>query len=234
MKRKIYTMIIVSILFVIPMVMTGCDTKSLSEGNTTYELARTAYEADAEVTHLKLEIEDDAFWDSAEKATELIANTLEDRKDTTIGFRLACSDGSILELDDFANVRLTYINDVWRSLTSDRLLYSLATSDEVTKAHAAGKTVEITGVILKWYQPQGVFDHNDQRVYSVCDLENDGIWDYVTSGKVFFTDVTSAALKDEEGKPLGIGSIDIATTKVVPLTENAKFSELYKLATAKG
>ena len=225
--KKIYKMII-AILFVIPMVMTGCDTKSLSEGNTTHELARTAYEADAEVMHLKLEIEDDTFWDSTERATKLIENTIEDRKNMTIGFRLACSDGSTIMLDDFASVNLIYINDVWRSLTSDRLTYSLATSDEVTKVHAAGETVEITGIILKWYQP------NDKRVYSVCDLENDGAWNYVTSGKVFFTDVNSAVLKDQEGKSLGIGSIDITTTKVVPLTENAKISELYKVATAKG
>lgn len=227
------TLAVIIALFAIAM-MTSCDAKSLHEGNVTPDLSEAAFEAKAAVMRLKIEIEDDAFWDSTDRAAKLIEDTIESRVDMMVSLRLTCSDGSIIYLDDFDAIRLNYINDVWRSKTSNEIIYKLATSDEVVKAHEAGETVEITGVILKWKRRKNLFDSNEQRIYSVCDLENDGNWDYVISGKAFFTDVASVALKNENGEIPGVGVIDIESTLVVPIEENAKLRSLYRLAKARG
>lgn len=228
--RKILAVIIT--LFAITM-MTSCDAKTFHEGNVTPDLSEAAFEAKAAIMRLKMEVEDDVFWESTDRAAKLIESTIEDRVNMMVGFRLACSDGSIIYLDDFDWIHLNYINDVWRSKTSSEIIYKLATSDEVVRAHEAGETVEITGIILKWKRRKDLFDSNEQMVYSVCDLENDGNWNYVVGGKVFFTDVSSAALKDENGKILGVGVIDIEPTLVVPVEENADLHGLYELVKVK-
>ena len=219
-------------VFVIAMVvLSGCDTKSMTEGNVTPDLSRAAYEAKGKVTVLRIEVEDDTFWDSADKATELIENTIEDRVDTTIGFKLAYSDGTTAIIDDFASFRLNYINDVWRTKTSSEIIYALATSDEVVQAHNDGKTVKIAGVILRWRERERLFDGDKERIISVCDLENDGSWDYVIHGRLFFTDVETVSLEGANGEILGIGVISTTPATLQPVEKQPKnLRELYKLA----
>ena len=227
--KKFLVLLITSVMFVIT--LTGCNAKSLTEANTTPDLSKAAYKAEANVARLKIETEDDAFWESTERMAELFKNTVEQKTDMVVEVRLTCSDGSTIVLNDFATCSLFYINDVIREKASNELIYSIATLDEVVEAHAAGKTVEVTGIILKWYQRMGLFDHNADRIASVCDLDNDGNWDYVTKGKAFFTDANNIAIENADGEILEIGVIDITTSALVPVEENLKFHKLYKLAT---
>ena len=221
------------IMSVIAMVLTmsGCDTKSLTEGNVTPDLQKAGNRAKSEIVVLRAEMEDDIFWESTDRAQKLIEDTIEKGPTMTVSFKLTCSDGSEIVLDDFASFRLVYINDVWRSLISNEVIYKLATSDEVAKAHDEGKTVEITGVILRWRERKGLFDGNKERIISVCDLNNDSSWDYVIHGKLFFTNVETVALEDANGEILGIGVINTTPATLQPVGKQAgSLRELFRLA----
>ena len=225
--KKIFVMI-----FVIAMVvLSGCDTKSMTEGNVTPDLSEAAYEAKAKVTEQRIEVKDDVFWDSADKMAKLFEDTIEDRVYTIVSLQLTYSDGTVVPLDDFYSFRLNYINDVWRARASSELIYALVTSDEVVRAHNEGKTVKISSVILKWKERKRVGDGNKERIISVCDLDNDGGWDYVIHGKLFFTDVATASLESPNGEKLGIGVINTTPATLQPVEKQPEsLRELLELA----
>lgn len=229
MAKKLRKMTVVTMVILAVMVLVGCDGE---EGNVTPLLKNNAYHSEEELKKLESKIDDDVFWESADRARKLIEKTIERRVGFSISFRVSSSDGEEILLEDLYAVNLTYINDVWRKYLSSEVIRELATAKAVTKAHDEGETVEITGVIIKWEQPAGGLD-TEKRVFSVCDLSGDGEWDYVTEGRIYFTN-GPIGLKNEEGQHLGIDEIEIRRTKLVEIKEDLTFDGLSKLALKEG
>ena len=203
----------------------GCE---LGEGNIPPSLTQEAYEAEATITKLKTEVEDKAFWDSAERAAELIEKTIERRTNISIDIRLR-SDESEIVLQNH-EIELKYINDAWRSIASNRMLYAVATSEEVAKAHEAGKAVEVTGIILRWrHTEQRLFSANINKIISVCDIDDDGAWDYTAEGKMFFTQSDIVSLEGEHGEKLGIGLDTITNASITPVKDAVTLAEFYSI-----
>ena len=222
--KKILTVVIVSIMTIAAMILTGCG--ELEEGNVTPKLTQEGYETEASITKLKTEINDKAFWDSAERAAELIGKTIERRIDVSIDIRLR-SDESEIVLQNY-EIELEYINDTWRSIASNRLLYAVATSKEVAKAHEAGKAVEVTGIILRWrHTEQRLFSANINKIISVCDIDNDNAWDYAVEGKMFFTQSDIVSLEGEHSEKLGIGVDAITKATLAPVKDAITLAEFY-------
>ena len=205
----------VAVVIVMAMILTGCH-----EANTNRELATAAYELKSEITRLRIMNDDDSFWESADRFTKLVRDTIEDRVPIEIQFRLSCS-GDIIYLNDFYKTELRFINNVVREMTANEIICEVLSSNEVMDMQA--KDIAITGVILTWLQYE--------ELYSICDLQCDGTWDYLSKGKFFFTEGNTAELKSADGEPLGIGVIDIEPTNIITLTENSKLSDLRKIAT---
>jgi hypothetical protein len=226
MKATVAMMVMV---MVIVMMTTGC---AATEDNVPVSLSETAYDVSSKLLNQKIEMKDDAFWESADKAETLLENTLEKGVEMTVSFQLTDSEGTVIPMDDFASFRLYYINDVWRQKTAKGLIYALSISDEVIKAHGAGKSIEITGTIFKWKQPSGLFEFdNKEKIISVCDLGNDGAWDYVIHGKMFFANTDAVSLQGSDGEALGIGVVSITPATLRPLEEQpTKLRDLYEIA----
>lgn len=220
---------IVSIVVIIAIIMlSGCDT---GESKVTSKLTGHGYEAEAKISDLKTEVPDKAFWASAEKAASLMKKTIERKVNFSIDIRLLCSDGEEIVLQNY-NTRLNQINDVWRSIASNSLIYAVATSQEVATAHEDGKLVEVTGVILKWqHVEQHLFSANVDKIISVCDIDNDGTWDYTAEGKMFFTESSTVSLEGENGEKLGIGIDTITMTEatIAPVKDAVTLAEFYSI-----
>lgn len=182
------------------------------------------------ITDLKTKVPDETFWASAEKAANLIKEALEKQVNFSIDVRLLCSNGEEIVLQNY-NTRLNQINDVWRSIASNSLIYAVATSQEVATAHANGELIEVTGVILKYqHVEQHLFGAN-AKIISVCDIDNDGTWDYTAEGKMFFTESSTVSLEGENGEKLGVGVDTITMTEatIAPVKDAVTLAEFYSI-----
>lgn len=231
MAKKLRKMTVVTMVILAVMVLVSCDGKA-GESNVTPLLKNNAYHSEEELKKLEGKIDDDVFWESADRARKLIEKTIERRVGFSISFRVSTSDGEEIPLEDLYAVNLTYINDVWRKYVSSEVIRELATAKPIAEAHADDKSVEITGIIIKWEQTTGALD-TERRVFSACDLTGDGEWDYCTEGRIYFTN-GPIGLKNEEGQHLGIDEIEIRRTKLVEIKEDLTFDGLSKLALKEG
>ncbi len=223
MKKLLVLMLVVTLL-------TGCTGCSSKEQDVP-EPAETTEEAAVE--DLRETIDDEEYWSSLDRVSELIEKTVEERVSLNVSFRLEnSSDGKEIILEEIYADNLSYEGDVWLSIFKNNLIQSLSTSEPVVKAHEAGEKLEITGVILKWAQ-QPIDEELEQNVFSVGDLSGDGTWDYVTIGKVFFAENSKlSTLKNEDGKLLGIDEIEDKRVKLVE-ESNPKLERLAEIASEK-
>ncbi|MBR3236185.1 hypothetical protein IKF92_00680 [Candidatus Saccharibacteria bacterium] len=226
--RKGMVFLVITMLAVM-VILTGCN-NGTTESRVTNDLSDTAYEVESELEEIRAESSDELFWNSTDTARILIEKTLERRTPFSIGFRLETPNGETILLEDSYGNELFYINDVWRKMISGDAILVLASSKPVVEAHKNGKSLEVTGVIIKW---QNIVDR-ERRIFSVCDLSGDGQWDYVTEGKIFFAEGPAIGMKDEKGNPLGIDQIEIRRTKLVEIEEDLTFSKLAELALEEG
>ncbi len=191
----------------------GCE----PENEATADLTDATYSAEAEEQQLRGEIDDIAFWNSLDRATDMIKHSLEANRDVSVGFRLETTDGDTIFLEDAYVFELAYINDEWRDLTASQITYIVATADQVTKVFDRGESVQVTGVIMKWVEYVG--SDRTPRNISVCDFEGDGQWNCAAEGKMFFTD---EIISDIPGARNEFGNIGITivrnTTSFVTLT----------------
>ena len=106
-------------------------------------------------------------------------------------------------------------------LVVNQILYALVTSDEVIKAESSFVHLTVESVILKWSTP-GL---DEKRTVSVCDVENDGKWDYLSEGRMYFTIAEGATIVPADASGYGIGNTSFAQPKVIQVTKNAKQSD---------
>ncbi len=217
--KKFLVFILVVVTF-----LAGCSSK----GEAEPEPAETTEEVIAE--NLRTEIDDDQYWSSLDRVSELIEKTVEERIALNLSFRLErSSDGKEIILEEVYADNLSYDGDVWLSIFKSNMIQNLSESEPVVKAHEAGEKLEITGVILKWAQ-QPVDEDSGENVFSVSDLSGDGTWDYVTEGKVFFAENSKlSTLKNEDGKLLGIDELENKRVKLVE-EDNLKLGRLAEIA----
>lgn len=144
------------------------------------EISRTIKEEDTKVATLKAEVDDPAFWDTAESEAKLVSNLLERNQEISVTYRLSVGDQTVIS--PAITVRMDhYANSKWRKIVIDELLYTFATVSDVERAYNAGQNPKITGVIANW------IDSAHHETVSVCDLNADGVWDYVTLDALRFT-----------------------------------------------
>ena len=225
MKKTNKNLAVITLLImivIVAVIFTGC------EDNIPNMLSDRAYDMESQLAKLRVDMPDEDFWSSTDEVRILIEKTLEKRKPFSISFRLETDDGEQIFLDDLYLNRLTYMNEVWRSIVSGEAIYTLAQSKPMINAHSKGKKLVITGIIMKWEQTVGL--DAESRVFSAVDLTNDGQWDYTTEGKIYFAKEPSTGLKDEFGKHLGIDQIEIRRSKLVEIKEDLTFDKLTKLA----
>ena len=213
-KIAIVTMVIMTLMLV------GCNVKN--DKVFSVDLSRTALEAEAEVKILQDRIRDDDFWVSTYKAADLIESTIDDGKLASVSFKLKTSEGETIILEDIYSFRLIDADDAWIKLTINQILYAMITSDEVVNAEASGKHITVESTILKWNTP-GI---DSKMTVSVCDIENDGKWDYVCQGRMYFTTSESATVVPADDSGYGIGNTSLIEPKIYKVKRNANFSDL--------
>ena len=214
-KLKIVVVVVVLVLTVV--MASGC--KALTEGNITQDLSDAAYQAEAEVRNLRNEIDDENFWADADRAAESIKKILETKHDFAIEFRVESEKTGPTPVE-FSGPYLLYINDVWRNLSADQLIYGLATSEPVITMHESGESVRVTGLIAR-YAYTDTFD-TEIKYFSVVDSGNDGTFDQAAEGKLFFTEDDQAMATGINGEKLaGIGFDKIREVDVVPIDKES-------------
>ncbi|MBR2725055.1 hypothetical protein IKE97_00185 [Candidatus Saccharibacteria bacterium] len=185
------------------------------------ELAKVAFEAEGEVKILQDRIKDDDFWESTYRAADLIEETIDDGKLASVSFKLRTSENKTILLEDIYSFRLIDTDDLWIKLTVNQIIYALVTSDEVIEAESSGISLTVESIILKWSTPG--FD--EKMIASVCDVDNDGKWDYICKGKMYFTDINATVVPiDESG--YGIGNSSVKNPKVFKINGEAKLANL--------
>lgn len=199
--------------------LTSCTVEKIDV--TSIDISRVAYEAEAEVNMVQDRIRDDDFWRTTYQAGDLIEQTLDDGKLGSVSFKLKTSEDETIILEDLYTFRLIDADDVWRELTTSQILYALVTSDEVTKAENSGVNLTVQSVILKWTDSST----GKNRTASVCDLNNDGHWDYVSRGKMYFAKALDATLLPADEDGYGIGNVS-KRAKLIPVKFDGEFSEL--------
>ena len=181
--------IAVIMAIVLSMVLTGCIIRE-DKDLTSVNLARVAFETEGEVKIIQDRIRDEDFWDSVYRAADLIEDTIDECKLTSVSFKLKTDEGETIILEDIYSFRMVDSDDVWKMLVVNQILYALVTSDEVIKAESSFVHLTVESVILKWSTP-GL---DEKRTVSVCDVENDGKWDYLSEGRMYFTIAEGATI----------------------------------------
>ena len=171
---------IIIIAVAISLVLVGCGLRK--DGDSSIDLSRAAFDAETEVKILQDRIRDDDFWKTAYRASDLIEETIDSGKLSSVSFKLKTSEGKTVIMEDIYSFRLVDPDDDWIKLIINQILYALITSDEVINAEASGIHITVESVILKWNTP-GL---DEKQTFSVCDVENDGEWDYACQGRMHF------------------------------------------------
>lgn len=206
--------VVVFLVMIVCLILSGCVEKK--HDTASIDLSRVEFEAEAEVNMLQDSIRDDGFWDSTYRAADLIEDTIDDGKLTKVSFKLKTSDEETIVLEDFYTFRLIDSDDVWRELFANQVIYALATSDEVTEREAKGVNLQIDGIILKWEDTS----KGKKRIASICDVEGDGKWDYLSKGRMFFTkDPASTVISISESE-YSIGIIHTKQPKAFEVDDN--------------
>lgn len=189
------------------------------------ELNKAMFKAEAEMKDAKYQIRDDAFWLTAYQATDLIEETVGEDELVYVSFKLVDEDGKVSILEDSYSFRLMSSDDAWRLLEMDQILFALIASEEVTKTKDKGKTLYIKSVILKW----PVYYDGKMKFASVCDTDNDGNWDYVCRGKMFFSNTSNSNIVPANNTGYGVGIKTDEDPKVYHINGKAKLSKLADL-----
>ena len=210
--------IVVFLMVVFCVVLLSCE---IDKPNTaSIDLSRAEFEAEAEVDMVRDRIKDDIFWKSTYRAAELIEETIDDGKLTVVSFKLKTSEEETIVLEDFYIFRLVDADDVWREFFVDQIIYALATSDEVIEKEESGINLYIDSVILKWTDSST----GENLKASVCDIDNDGKWNYLSCGEMYFTNIQGNAIIPIKESAYGIGILPPEKPKVLRSKNNSSLS----------
>ncbi len=174
--RKIGVLLIAVMLIIC---LSGCNEDDVY----TSELEGNITELTEKLDELESTDNDPLFWTSATRSVDMVCQALEKNVGVEVDYRLQIDKDTEI-IDGFGAV-LEEDNDTCRSLVNKELLFALATNDKVEEAHRTGKSVEVTGVIIRWKQRKNWFSQ-DTIDFSACELDSTGNWDYACRGKLRF------------------------------------------------
>ena len=135
------------------------------------------------IDEMKTSVDDPIFWSSSERVIRMAGEALEKDYPVSIDFRLQVGDKT--KIATGYEMCLDSSTDYCRELNISKVIYKLAHDNIVTNAHITSQTVEVTGIIIRWQDKKHWFS-KEMMDFSACELDNEGGWDYASTGKMEF------------------------------------------------
>ncbi len=206
---------IVSVVLFLIGNFTACGQEGVQSDAQTELIAKQSY-----IDELTTQINDDEFWDSAYTAANLVQDSIEDKYPVQVSFRLETSNSERIVTAP-TEVYLDMDTRTHRESIAADLIISLV-DDGIINEYASGNTVRVTGVLVNWSKRKSLLDKEIQY-FSACDLDVDGLWDYVCTKKTSFTGVPHVISPEYE-------LTDVDVFDLAPVNKEASLSELRHIA----
>ena len=206
---------IVSVVLFLIGNFTACSQEGVQSDAQTELIAKQSY-----IDELTTQINDDEFWDSAYTAANLVQESIEDKYPVQVSFRLETSNSERIVTAP-TEVYLDMDTRTHRESIAADLIISLV-DDGIINEYASGNTVRVTGVLVNWSKRKSLLDKEIQY-FSACDLDVDGLWDYVCAKKTSFTGVPHVISPEYE-------LTDVDVFDLAPVNKEASLSELRHIA----
>ena len=206
---------IVSVVLFLIGNFTACGQEGVQSDAQTELIAKQSY-----IDELTTQINDNEFWDSAYTATNLVQDSIEDKYPVQVSFRLETSNSERIVTAP-TEVYLDMDTRTHRESIAADLIISLV-DDGIIDEYASGNTVRVTGVLVNWSKRKSLLDKEIQY-FSACDLDVDGLWDYVCAKKTSFTGVPHVISPEYE-------LTDVDVFDLAPVNKEASLSELRHIA----
>ena len=206
---------IVSVVLFLIGNFTACSQEGVQSDAQTELIAKQSY-----IDELTTQINDDEFWDSAYTAANLVQDSIEDKYPVQVSFRLETSNSERIVTAP-TEVYLDMDTRTHRESIAADLIISLV-DDGIINEYASGNTVRVTGVLVNWSKRKSLLDKEIQY-FSACDLDVDGLWDYVCAKKTSFTGVPHVISPEYE-------LTDVDVFDLAPVNKEASLSELRHIA----
>ena len=206
---------IVSVVLFLIGNFTACGQEGVQSDAQTELIAKQSY-----IDELTTQINDNEFWDSAYTATNLVQDSIEDKYPVQVSFRLETSNSERIVTAP-TEVYLDMDTRTHRESIAADLIISLV-DDGIINEYASGNTVRVTGVLVNWSKRKSLLDKEIQY-FSACDLDVDGLWDYVCAKKTSFTGVPHVISPEYE-------LTDVDVFDLAPVNKEASLSELRHIA----
>lgn len=206
---------IVSVVLFLIGNFTACGQEGVQSDAQTELIAKQSY-----IDELTTQINDDEFWDSAYTAANLVQDSIEDKYPVQVSFRLETSNSERIVTAPI-EVYLDMDTRTHReSIAADLIIHLV--DEDITDAYASGDTVRVTGILVNWSKRKSLLDKEIQQ-FSACDLDADGLWDYVCAKKTSFTGVPHVISPEYE-------LTDVDVFDLAPVNKEASLSELRRIA----
>ena len=206
---------IVSVVLFLIGNFTACSQEGVQSDAQTELIAKQSY-----IDELTTQINDDEFWDSAYTAANLVQDSIEDKYPVQVSFRLEVNNSERIVTAP-TEVYLDMDTRTHRESIAADLIISLV-DDGIINEYASGNTVRVTGVLVNWSKRKSLLDKEIQY-FSACDLDVDGLWDYVCAKKTSFTGVPHVISPEYE-------LTDVDVFDLAPVNKEASLSELRHIA----
>lgn len=206
---------IVSVVLFLIGNFTACSQEGVQSDAQTELIAKQSY-----IDELTTQINDNEFWDSAYTATNLVQDSIEDKYPVQVSFRLEVNNSERIVTAP-TEVYLDMDTRTHRESIAADLIISLV-DDGIIDEYASGNTVRVTGVLVNWSKRKSLLDKEIQY-FSACDLDVDGLWDYVCAKKTSFTGVPHVISPEYE-------LTDVDVFDLAPVNKEASLSELRHIA----
>lgn len=206
---------IVSVVLFLIGNFTACGQEGVQSDAQTELIAKQSY-----IDELTTQINDNEFWESAYTATNLVQDSIEDKYPVQVSFRLETSNSERIVTAP-TEVYLDMDTRTHRESIAADLIISLV-DDGIIDEYASGNTVRVTGVLVNWSKRKSLLNKEIQY-FSACDLDVDGLWDYVCAKKTSFTGVPHVISPEYE-------LTDVDVFDLAPVNKEASLSELRHIA----
>ena len=206
---------IVSVVLFLIGNFTACGQEGVQSDAQTELIAKQSY-----IDELTTQINDNEFWDSAYTATNLVQDSIEDKYPVQVSFRLEVNNSERIVTAP-TEVYLDMDTRTHRESIAADLIISLV-DDGIINEYASGNTVRVTGVLVNWSKRKSLLDKEIQ-CFSACDLDVDGLWDYVCAKNTSFTGVPHVISPEYE-------LTDVDAFDLAPVNKEASLSELRHIA----
>ena len=175
MENKVLKYVATIIIIISALCCTGCTSlASLTEDNTPVQLRESLNQMRQERSEAMRKFNDLEFSLSADRESHLVSSTVIKRRPFNVTLICSTPEG-IVGAKVTENGHLDYINDCWRELVAETIMARATEDKQLLKARDKGE-IKVIGAIVTW--------RNGTNYYSLCNYNNDGIWDVVSTGTI--------------------------------------------------